>query len=118
MRIAAVHRFTSSKFLGGKSEWQLIENRYSPFEPFAVLRRASVDDRSVAVAVGAGRTGNSASRPLCCDNWGGACILLSHLIVTDNDIYALRIAYDRYYFRGHQTFAHGAHNDSHSNPSR
>lgn len=35
MRIAAIHQFTSKKFWGGKSERQLIENRYSPDAPKA-----------------------------------------------------------------------------------
>ena len=37
MRIAAVHQFTSSKFLGGKFERQPIEKRYSPFVPMVDL---------------------------------------------------------------------------------
>jgi hypothetical protein len=37
-RIATVHQFTSNQFWGGKSERQLIENRYSPFVPIAADR--------------------------------------------------------------------------------
>jgi hypothetical protein len=40
VRIAAVHRFSSSKFLGGKSERQLIENRFSPYVPNAAIQHS------------------------------------------------------------------------------